>query len=108
MQAARDNGGRRREVLARLFTSDGTPRAGLENVSPLNSADVAALFRMTERAIRMQAAKGELPHMRTLGGGRLLYPADEIAAMYVQHCSKFGLSRTSGRAGAARSLGRRT
>jgi len=108
MQAARDNGGRRRAVLARLFTPAGTPRAGLEHVSPLNSADVAALFRMTERAIRMQAAKGELPHMRTLGGGRLLYPADEIAAMYVRHCSKFGLSRNSGQAGAARSLGRET
>ncbi|MCC7368831.1 MAG: helix-turn-helix domain-containing protein [Chloroflexi bacterium] len=58
---------------------------GLQETLPLSSADVAALFRMSERAIRLWAAKGELPHMRTLGGGRLLYPADEIAALYAEH-----------------------
>lgn len=51
---------------------------------PLSSADVAALFRMSERAIRLWAAKGEIPHLRTLGGGRLLYPADAIATLFAQ------------------------
>jgi hypothetical protein len=75
---------RRRQVLARLFGPDGKPIPGLTDAPPLSSGDVAALFRMSERAIRLWAAKGELPHMRTLGGGRLRYPADEIAALYVK------------------------
>jgi hypothetical protein len=75
---------RRRKVLARLFAPDGKPKPGLTEAPPLSSADVAALFLMSERAIRFWAAKGELPHMRTLGGGRLLYPANEIAALFAQ------------------------
>jgi hypothetical protein len=75
---------RRRRVVARLFARNGRPRPGLEDAQPLTSADVAALFRMSERAIRLWAGRGELPHMRTLGGGRLLYPADGIAAVYAE------------------------
>lgn len=74
---------RQRELLELLFMPEGKPREGLETQS-LSSADVAVLFQMTERAIRKLAAKGKLPHMRTLGGGRLLYPADEIAVLYTQ------------------------
>jgi predicted DNA-binding transcriptional regulator AlpA len=94
---------RRREVVARLFEPNGKPRAGLKDAPPLRSADVAALFRMSERAIRLWAAKGELPHMRTLGGGRLLYPADEIAALYAQH---YPDTRARGRSRARAAAGR--
>ena len=48
-------------------------------------------FQMTERSIRKLAAGGRLPHMRTLGGGRLLYPPHEIAALYKEFCSNSGL-----------------
>ena len=80
------------KLLELLFTSDGRPREGLEAEAFLSSADVAALFQMTERSIRKPkavAAAGQLPHRRTLGGGRLLYPAHEIALLYAQsyrHC----------------------
>ncbi len=92
-----DPGKRRRELLELLFTPEGTPREELETQRSLSSADVAALFQMTERAIRKLAAKGELPHMRTLGGGRLLYPADEIAALYAKFCLNSRLLRSYGR-----------
>ena len=87
MKTISDPGVRRCELLARLFRPDGQPREGLENQQSLSSADVAALFQMKERAVRKLAADGRLPHMRTLGGGRLLYPAHEIAALYTQVCS---------------------
>ena len=80
---------RRRKLLERLFLPDGNPKDGLEAENALSSADVAALFQMTERSIRKLASTGQLPHRRTLGGGRLLYPADEIAELYLQsyrHC----------------------
>ena len=84
---------RRCELLTRLFTPDGKPKEGLENQQSLSSADVAALFEMKERAVRKLAADGRLPHTRTLGGGRLLYPPHEIAALYRQFCST-GLKRS--------------
>ena len=86
-----DNNVRRSELLTRLFTPDGRAREGLENQTSLSSADVAALFQMTERSIRKLAADGRLPHMRTLGGGRLLYPAHQIAVLYRQFYSYSGL-----------------
>ena len=95
MAIGSDAESRRREVLERLFTPDGKPRVGLDESRALGSADVAALFRMTERAIRLLAAKGKLPHMRTLGGGRLLYPADEIAVLYAQVSSNGRPRRSS-------------
>lgn len=73
-----------REVLARLFTPEGNFQPGLEDAPPLSSGDVATLFRMSERTIRLWAAQGELPHLRSLGGGRLLYPASRIAVLYAQ------------------------
>ena len=79
---------RRPELLMRLLLANGDPRPDLEHERPLSSTDVATLFQMTDRSIRLQAAKGDLPHSRTLGGGRLLFPADEIAELYAQHCSK--------------------
>lgn len=82
---ASDTNERRREVRDRLFAINGLPRAHLEDVPPLSSGDVAALFQMSERTIRIWAAKGTLPHIRTLGGGRILYPADQIAALYARH-----------------------
>lgn len=106
METDSDTGRRRRELLARLFTPDGEPRDELENAPPLSSADVAALFRMSERAIRLRASKGELPHMRTLGGGRLLYPVDQIAALYAHHYldgSSRGVSPARAGAGSTRS-----
>jgi phage terminase Nu1 subunit (DNA packaging protein) len=87
LESIPDSDRRRRELLARLLAPNGQPRAELKDAPPLNSAEVASLFRMSERAIRVWAAKGELPHMRTLGGGRLLYPADAIAALYARHYS---------------------
>ena len=87
LESAPDPDRLRREVLARLFAPNGQPRAELADAAPLSSAEVASLFRMSERAIRVWAAKGEVPHMRTLGGGRLLYPADAIAALYARHYS---------------------
>ena len=66
---------RRRKLLMRLFLVNGDPKPDLEDEAPLSSTDVAALFQMTDRSIRLQAAKGDLPHTRTLGGGRLLFPA---------------------------------
>lgn len=101
MGTALDSGTRRRDVLARLFTEDGELKAGLQDVPPLNSAEVAALFQMSERAIRVWAAKGELPHMRTLGGGRLLYPADRIAALYALHYSDAVPRRSSAQVAAS-------
>ena len=92
---------RRRQVWARLFTLKGEMRAGLEDEPPLSSGDVALLFRMSERAIRMWAAKGELPHMRSLGGGRLLYPADQIAALYLDRYSDSSVRRPRVDGGAA-------
>ena len=82
---------RRYEILARLFTADGGLREGLESEKPLSSADVAVLFQMTERSIRKLAADGRLPHMRTLGGGRILYPPGEIAVLYMEFSSNSGL-----------------
>lgn len=95
MSTTPDSSVRRCELLSRLFTSDGKPREGLENQQSLSSADVAALFQMKERAIRKLAADGRLPHMRTLGGGRLLYPPHEIAELYKDFCST-GLKRSPG------------
>lgn len=95
MSTTPDSSIRRCELLSRLFTSDGKPREGLENQQSLSSADVAALFQMKERAIRKLAADGRLPHMRTLGGGRLLYPPHEIAELYRDFCST-GLKRSPG------------
>lgn len=91
MQKSSDSSTRRSELLARLFTPNGSPRQGLETQECLSSADVAVLFQMTERSIRKLAAGGRLPHMRTLGGGRLLYPPREIAVLYKEVCSNFGL-----------------
>lgn len=91
MQTSSDRRTRRSELLAHLFTPNGSPRQGLENHESLSSADVAVLFQMTERSIRKLAAGGRLPHMRTLGGGRLLYPPHVIAALYVEFCSNSGL-----------------
>ena len=93
MSITPDSSVRRCELLSRLFTPDGKPREGLENQQSLSSADVAALFQMTERSIRKLAADGRLPHMRTLGGGRLLYPPHEIADLYREFCST-GLKRS--------------
>ena len=86
MSTVPDSSVRRCELLSRLFTPDGKPREGLENQQSLSSADVAALFQMTERSIRKLAADGRLPHMRTLGVGRLLYPPHEIADLYREFC----------------------
>ena len=91
MKTTPDVNTRRCELLTRLFTPEGSPREGLENQQSLSSADVAALFQMKERSIRKLAADGRLPHMRTLGGGRLLYPAHQIAVLYKQFCSNVGL-----------------
>lgn len=57
METASDTARRRREVIERLFTPDGKIIADLEDTPPLNSADVAALFRMSERTIRVWARK---------------------------------------------------
>ena len=97
METVPDTARLRRELLERLLTPDGSPREGLETERSLSTADVAALFQMTERAIRKLAAKGEVPHMRTLGGGRLLYPAYEIAALYTQVRLNSGLRHRDGR-----------
>ena len=75
---------RRRDLLARLLAPDGRPRPGLTSDPLLNSTDVAALFEMSERVIRLWAVQGQLPHVRSLGGGRLRYRPDEIAALYSQ------------------------
>ena len=101
-----DSSTRRSELLARLFMPNGRPRQGLENQASLSSADVAVLFQMTERSIRKLAADGRLPHMRTLGGGRLLYPAHEIAALYKEFCSNsgLGLGQTSSSTGSYEEL----
>lgn len=89
---------RRRKLLMRLFLVNGDPKSDLEDEAPLSSTDVAALFQMTDRSIRLKAAKGDLPHTRTLGGGRLLFPAVEIAELYAQHCSKtVSYSKSTGR-----------
>ena len=92
MRSTPNNNVRRSELLTRLFTLDGRPGEGLENQTSLSSADVAALFQMTERSIRKLAADGRLPHMRTLGGGRLLYPVHQIAVLYRKFCSHSGLN----------------
>ena len=84
-------GNQRYDLLARLFTPDGRPKEGLEGEKPLSSSEVAVLFQMTERSIRKLASEGRLPHMRTLGGGRILYPPREIAVLYVEISSNSGL-----------------
>ena len=82
MKVSLDPSKRRRELLDRLLTPEGKPREGLETEKSLSSSDLAALFEMTERSIRKRAAEGQLPHTRTLGGGKLLYPAKDIAVLY--------------------------
>ena len=91
MQTSPDSGTQRSQLLARLFTPNGRPRQGLGNQKSLGSPEVAALFQMTEQFIRKSAADGRLPHMCTLGGGRLLYPPHEIGALYKEFCSNSGL-----------------
>jgi excisionase family DNA binding protein len=72
-----DSSGHRRELLNLLFGSDIPP--GLEG-QMLRTADVAALFEVSERTISEWARRGQIPSVRTPGGHRR-YPADEIRAM---------------------------
>lgn len=80
-----DLSARRCENFARPFTAEGGPRLGLDTAAPLSLAEVAPPFQMSERAIRLCASKEELLDMRTLGGRRLMYPANQIAALYFRH-----------------------
>ena len=64
----------RQQLLASLFGLD-VP-AGLDS-QLLRTADVAALFQVSERTVSDWARRGRIPSVRTPGGHRR-YPADEI------------------------------
>lgn len=64
----------RRELLASLFGSQ-VPTGLSSNL--LRTADVAALFQVSERTISDWARRGRIPSVRTPGGHRR-YPAEEI------------------------------
>jgi excisionase family DNA binding protein len=65
---------RRRELLAHLFGSKVPP--GLTG-QLLRTADVAALFHVSERTVSDWARRGRIPSVQTPGGHRR-YPAAEI------------------------------
>ncbi len=64
----------RRTLLVELFGSD-VP-SGLEG-QLLRTADVAALFQVSERTVSEWARRRRIPSVRTPGGHRR-YPAEEI------------------------------
>lgn len=64
----------RNHLLADLFGKD-VPR-GLGG-QLLRTADVAALFQVSERTVSEWARRGRIPSVRTPGGHRR-YPADQI------------------------------
>ncbi|HET9071509.1 MAG TPA: helix-turn-helix domain-containing protein [Acidimicrobiales bacterium] len=64
----------RQELLANLFGSH-VPTGLSSNL--LRTADVAALFQVSERTISDWARRGRIPSVRTPGGHRR-YPAEEI------------------------------
>jgi excisionase family DNA binding protein len=64
----------RQQLLAALFGAE-VPRA-LDG-QLLRTADVAALFQVSERTVSEWARRGRIPSVRTPGGHRR-YPADQV------------------------------
>ncbi len=65
---------RRQRLLAELYGRE-VPTS--INGHLLRTADVAALFQVSERTVSDWARRGRIPSVRTPGGHRR-YPADEI------------------------------
>ena len=64
----------RRALLANLFGPEVPSGLGGQL---LRTADVAALFQVSERTVSEWARRGRIPSVRTPGGHRR-YPADEV------------------------------
>ena len=64
----------RRALLANLFGAEVPSGLGGQL---LRTADVAALFQVSERTVSEWARRGRIPSVRTPGGHRR-YPAEEI------------------------------
>lgn len=79
----------RRRLLERLR------EAGLDGVSPerleeplLQTSEVAALLRASDRTIRTWADAGKLPYIKTLGGRRMFPAAGVISALNAMNGSR--------------------
>jgi excisionase family DNA binding protein len=70
----------RRALLASLFGSEVPSGLGDQL---LRTADVAALFQVSERTVSEWARRGRIPSVRTPGGHRR-YPAEEIRHLLVE------------------------
>lgn len=78
----------RRILLADLFGPD-VP-SGLSG-QLLRTADVAALFQVSERTVSEWARRGRIPSVRTPGGHRR-YPAEEVRQLLAEtEDAAFGL-----------------
>ena len=79
---------RREAVIARLLDEQGRPQQNLSAQPPLSTKDVAALLLRSERTVRWWAEQGRLAHTYSLGRGRLQFPADQIARVYLESMGK--------------------
>lgn len=73
-------GDRRERLLTDLFGRDEIPAALSERL--LHTAEVAALFQVSERTVADWARRGRISCVRTPGGHRR-YPAEEIRRLLV-------------------------
>jgi excisionase family DNA binding protein len=70
----------RARLLAEIFGDDS--RSSPVSGRLLRTAEVAALFQVSERAVTDWARKGRLPSVRTPGGHRR-YPAEAVEQLLV-------------------------
>jgi excisionase family DNA binding protein len=79
LQEARVERVRDREALVEELVGNGVLPNGMRG-RLLRTREVAALFRVSERAVTDWARRGWIPSVRTPGGQRR-YPADEVWAL---------------------------
>ena len=71
----------RDRIVSELFGDD-APRSAMSG-RLLRTAEVAALFQVSERAVTDWARKGRLPSVRTPGGHRR-YPAEAVEQLLIR------------------------
>ncbi len=86
----------RRILLASLFGADVPTGLGGQL---LRTADVAALFQVSERTVSEWARRGRIPSVRTPGGHRR-YPADEVRQL-LRETEEHGAAESAAAAGSA-------